>query len=54
MAIKGLNNIDNKLTKMYENQVTTITSSDWVDKSQILLEQMNFIAMNNKALMNIN
>lgn len=54
MAIKELNEIDKKLIKMYENQVTTNTSSDFVDKSQVLLSQMNFIAMNNKNFLNLN
>lgn len=53
MAIKELNKIDDKLIKMYENQVTTIASSNYEDKSQILIAQMNFIAMNNKSFLNL-
>ncbi|MFA7658277.1 MAG: hypothetical protein WCY19_02470 [Candidatus Gastranaerophilaceae bacterium] len=53
MAIKGLNKIDDNLTKIYENQVTTSTSSEWVDKTDILIAQMNFIALNNKSFLNL-
>jgi len=50
MAIANLSNIDDKLTKMYENQVTTnVSSANFEDKSDILFAQMNFIAMNNKS-----
>lgn len=55
MAIKDLNNIDNKLTQIYENQVTTNanTSETWEDRSQLLLAQMNFIALNNKSFLKL-
>lgn len=53
MAIKDLNKIDNKLTEIYENQVTTVAPSDWVDRSQVLFAQMNFIALNNKSCHNL-
>ena len=56
MTIKNPGKIDDKLTKIYENQVTTnasTTSSNWVDRSQSLLDQMNFIALNNKSFLNL-
>ncbi len=53
MAIKELSNIDKKLIQMYENQVTTNSSSVGEDKSQILVAQMNFIAINNKSFLNL-
>lgn len=56
MAIKDLGKIDDKLTKIYENQITTnksTTSENWVDRSQTLLDQMNFIALNNKSFLNL-
>jgi hypothetical protein len=56
MTIKDPAKIDDKLTKIYENQVTTnasTTSSNWVDHSQSLLDQMNFIALNNKSFLNL-
>lgn len=53
MTIKGLNKIDDKLTKIYENQVTTNTPSDWEDRSDLLLQQMNFIALNNKSFLHV-
>jgi len=56
MTLKNVENIDNKLTKIYENQITTntsSTSSNWVDRSETLLEHMNFIALNNKSFLNI-
>lgn len=57
MTLKDIEKIDDKLTKIYEDQVTTNVqpaSSTWIDRSDILLEQMNFIALNNKSFLNIN
>ena len=54
MTIKDLGAIDDKLLKMYEHQVTTNTPVNYTDRSEILLEQMNFIALNNKSFLNIN
>lgn len=53
MAIKELNKIDDKLIKMYTNQVTTNVSDDYIDKSDILFAQMNFIAINNRSFLNL-
>ena len=56
MALKDVEKIDDKLTKIYENQVTTNVqpaSATWVDRSDTLLNYMNFIAMNNKSFLNL-
>lgn len=56
MILKDVEKIDDKLTKIYENQVTTnvsATSNNWTDRSDILLEHMNFIALNNKSFLNL-
>jgi hypothetical protein len=53
MAIKDLEEIDNKLMKMYENQVTNVATTAWQDRSYLLLDQMTFIALTNKSLLNI-
>lgn len=56
MTLKDIEKIDDKLTKIYEDQVTTNVqpaSNNWIDRSDILLEQMNFIALNNKSFLNI-
>lgn len=56
MTLKDLEKIDEKLTKIYENQITTnapTPSMNWVDRSETLLEQMNFIALNNKSFLNL-
>lgn len=53
MAIANLKDIDNKLTEMYANQVTTNTSSNFQDKSQVLFEQMQMIAFNNKMFLKL-
>lgn len=55
MAIKELNKIDDRLNEIYENQVTTniAAKSEWIDRSNVLLEQMNFIAFNNKSFLNL-
>lgn len=55
MAIKDLDKIDEKLSKMYENQTTTnaVTEpADFVDRSELLLSQMTFIAINNQSFVN--
>lgn len=49
MALKQLNKIEDKITKAYEDKITTnIGNTNFVDKSDLLLEQMTFIALNNK------
>lgn len=54
MALRELKDLDKKLVKMYENQVTTnTTTTNFVDNSQVLLAQMNFIALNNKSFLNL-
>lgn len=57
MPLTNIEKIDEKLTKIYEDQITTNvqhSSQNWIDRSDILLEQMNFIALNNKSFLNIN
>lgn len=55
MAIKNLKNIDDKLKEMYNNQVTTSESAaqPFVDRSEVLFAQMNFIAMANRERLNL-
>ncbi len=53
MAIKDLNRIDDNLNKMYENQTTTNVETNYIDRSEVLFSQMNFIALNNKSFLNI-
>lgn len=53
MAIANLSKIDDKLTKIYENQVTTSNPSHFEDKSNILFEQMQMIAFNNKMFLKL-
>lgn len=53
MAIANLNKIDDKLNKIYENQTTTNTVTDYVDRSEVLLSQMQFIAVYNKSFIKI-
>lgn len=52
MALKEISKIDDKLTKMYEDQVTTNVSTNYIDRSEDLLAQLNFIALNNKSFLN--
>jgi len=49
MKLANPSKIDDKLAKIYENQVTTVVSTNYEDRSDLLLAQMNFIAMNNKS-----
>ncbi len=53
MAVKNLNKIDDKLKTMYDNQVTLATNQAFVDRSDLLFEQMNFIAMANKQALHL-
>lgn len=56
MALKNLKKIDKKLQDIYKDQVTTtvaVTPQPFVDKSELLFQQMNFIATYNKQLLHI-
>lgn len=54
MAVANLKKIDEKLNTLYKDQVTTNISKDaFVDRSDILLAQMNFIAVANKQALHI-
>ena len=56
MALKYLKKIDKKLQDIYKDQVTTtvaVTPQPFVDKSELLFQQMNFIAAYNKQLLHI-
>lgn len=48
--------INSKLQDIYKDQVTTTVATQpepFVDRSELLLEQMNFIATYNKQLLHI-
>lgn len=54
MALKAINKIDDKLTEIYENQTTTnMNTTNYVDRSEALLQQMTFIALNNKSFLKL-
>lgn len=56
MALKNMKKEDQKLQEIYKNQVTTtvaVQPEPFVDKSELLFEQMNFIAAYNKQLLHI-
>ena len=56
MALKNVKKIDKKLQDIYKDQVTTtvaVTPQPFVDKSELLFQQMNFIAAYNKQLLHI-
>ena len=48
MAVANLKKIDDKLKDMYSEQITQQPVQQYVDRSDLLFEQMNFIAFNNK------
>lgn len=56
MTVLNLNKVDNNLNMM--NQAQAVESSEaqtvYIDRSELLLSQMNFIAINNKSFININ
>lgn len=56
MALKNLKSVDKKLQDIYKDQVTTTASAStepYIDRSDLLFEQMNFIAAYNKSLLHI-
>ncbi len=55
MALKNLKKLDKKLNELYQNQVTTTVAPQepFVDRSDLLFQQMNFIASYNKQLLHI-
>ena len=56
MAIANLKKLDKKLQDIYKDQVTTtvaVQPQPFVDRSDLLFEQMNFIAAYNKSLLHI-
>ncbi len=56
MALKNLKKIDKNLQNIYKDQITTtvaVQPQPFVDKTELLLEQMNFIAAYNKQLLHI-
>lgn len=53
MAVANLKKVDDKLKEIYSEQVTTNTPQNYVDRSDLLFEQMNFIAFNNKQALHL-
>jgi hypothetical protein len=55
MALKNLKSVDKKLQDIYKDQVTTAAApaQNFVDRSDLLFEQLNFIAAYNKSLLHI-
>ena len=53
MAVANLKKIDDKLKSMYDEQVTVNNNQPFVDRSDLLFEQMNFIAMANKQALHL-
>lgn len=56
LKMKNLKSVDKKLQDIYKDQVTTTVAAQpqpFVDKTDLLLEQMNFIAAYNKQLLHI-
>lgn len=56
MAVANLKKIDKKLQDIYKDQITTtvaVAQEPFVDKSELLFQQMNFIAAYNKQMLHI-
>lgn len=53
MAVANLKKVDDKLKEIYSEQVTTNAPQNYVDRSDLLFEQMNFIAFNNKQALHL-
>lgn len=52
MAVANLKKIDDKLKDIYQDKVT-INQVAFEDRSEVLLAQMNFIAIANKRALNL-
>lgn len=53
MATANLSKVDDKLKEMYSEKVTTANNDTFVDRSDLLFAQMNFIAFNNKQALHL-
>ncbi len=53
MAVANLKKIDDKLKDMYQDKVTTAQGAQYEDRSEVLLAQMNFIAIANKQALHL-
>lgn len=53
MAVANLKKIDDKLKDMYQDKITAIPAAAYEDRSEVLLAQMNFIAIANKRALNL-
>lgn len=56
MALYEASKVDEGIKKIYENQITTNVSPStetYIDRSDLLLNQMTFIALNNKSFLNL-
>ena len=54
MAVANLKKIDDKLKDIYSEQVTQpVNQQTYIDRSDLLFEQMNFIAFNNKQALDL-
>ncbi len=57
MAVANLKKIDKKLKDIYKDQVTTAIPAapqePFVDRSELLFQEMNFIATYNKQMLHI-
>ena len=58
LTLKDVEKIDEKLTEIYKDKSTTNISTEekasFVDRSESILEYMNFVAINNKSFLNLN
>ncbi len=54
MAVANLKKIDDKLKDMYQDKVTAaVPAAPYEDRSEVLLAQMNFIAIANKQALHL-
>lgn len=53
MAVANLKKIDYKLKDMYQDKVTTAQNAVYEDRSEVLLAQMNFIALANRQALHL-
>lgn len=53
MAVANLKKIDDQLKNMYQDKTTTAQHAVFEDRSDILIAQMNFIAIANKQALHL-
>ncbi len=53
MAVANLKKIDDKLKDLYQDKITNVQPVTYEDRSEVLIAQMNFIAIANRQALHL-